>query len=441
MSTKHVLIVTWGFLPYNASIGGCLRMLTLADFLQRAGYQVHIIANRHPSEHGYFGYRDLVDQLDVHYADGSLNRIISRISSNWHAAHMHTLPSQLQRTSARLLGWRPLRRLLVTLVRRYTYPDPSGPVFRPQLANAEELMNRYPIELVITSGPPHGVHRVGLIIKRRLGKAITWVIDYRDSWTRSSGFAQSALAQPLRRRIWRLEQTLLSTCDNFLHVSPAILTKLDDLGDELKSKAGLVMNGFTRAAPCPGPRPSDPVIRIGHFGRISDKPGSERNPQRFVDMVARLQRDGHPIEVHFFGITDFWHITPDKYPFVHTHGKLDHHEALERMCDMDWLLVLHDKRKGADEVVTGKLFDYIAVRRPVLCVGPGPMDAKQIVEYHGLGMTADLDDPDGVQRVLLKLFEREFPLPPTENLDLFSRDHQYQRLLDALTPETTEDHP
>jgi glycosyltransferase involved in cell wall biosynthesis len=69
-------------------------------------------------------------------------------------------------------------------------------------------------------------------------------------------------------------------------------------------------------------------------------------------------------------------------------GRLSHQEALNYMFSADLLLLLIPRTKNSKEILTGKLFEYIASGKPILCVGPTDGDAAEIIKKSERGRTS-----------------------------------------------------
>ena len=98
--------------------------------------------------------------------------------------------------------------------------------------------------------------------------------------------------------------------------------------------------------------------------------------------------------------------------------------------------MLHSAREGADEVVTGKIFDYMLARRPILVAGPKGMEAAKIIDEHNLGYTIDINDP-AIMRSKLEVIHNAWQTDSlisytVDDISQFSRQIQYQKLLTIL---------
>jgi glycosyltransferase involved in cell wall biosynthesis len=56
--------------------------------------------------------------------------------------------------------------------------------------------------------------------------------------------------------------------------------------------------------------------------------------------------------------------------------------------------------------MSGKIYEYLATGRPVLCVAPADNLAYRVVAELGAGECAEPDDPAGIEAAILALYHR-----------------------------------
>ncbi len=421
---KRILIITRDFLPYANSLGSVLRMLKLGDFLADRGYEVHILAAE-GEPISTFGYEATLQRFTLHYAPDRFQRYSTRFWIAQQSAGQGSHPAAKQSVTR----WVKTRLLAYTY--RVIIPD-GGLLSGRNLANAaQDIAERFHIRNVIVSSPPHSTQAIGYILKKRMGRRINYIFDYRDSWNTLGIFAAK---NPITRWVSkRMENSALRMADHITYQSAPVLTKLNNMFFNVSSKATLVMNGFdekmTRGRPTI--RPETKTISIGYFGAISDIPSSYRNPTTFFEAVEASKL---PIKIIFFGDInlrgDWGRRLGEK---IEVHANVSHDEALRRMSEMDLLMLLHTQEQGSDEVIPGKLFEYMLAERPILVLGPDGMEAKRITTVEGIGYTADASNKDEITATLLAIYSdwRENRLPEVDAKKLcnYSRQRQYMRLL------------
>ncbi len=124
----------------------------------------------------------------------------------------------------------------------------------------------------------------------------------------------------------------------------------------------------------------------------------------FTGAVALLLQKGHRIRLRFVGSVSAGQrelilkscpgAMPEFLSYV-THG-----EAIRFMREASLLLLIIPDHFSNRSIVTGKLFEYLASSRPVLCIGPAGGDAADILERSGHGKCAGYNDVAGIISII-----------------------------------------
>ncbi|GJL67423.1 MAG: glycosyl transferase family 1 [Nitrospirales bacterium] len=425
---KRILIIIRDFLPYAYSVGSVLRMLKLGDFLVDRGYEVHILAAEGEPV-STFGYESTLRQFKLHYVPDRFQRYSTR---KWIKQQSTTCSTPTgEKKDAK--GW-AIKNFL-TLAHTLIIPD-TGILFAHSLANgAQEVAERFNIRNILVSSPPHSTQAVGYVLKKRMGVRINYVFDYRDSWNTLGIFAPK---NPISRWVsQRMEASALKAADHITYQSAPVLSQLNSMFFNVSSKATLVMNGFDEkmALEPMGKMSRTEDVTIGYFGGISDFPTSYRNPTTFLEAVEESQI---PIKVIFYGdinLSEDW--GKRLKGRLEIYKNLPHDEALRRMHEMDILMLLHTQEQGSNEVIPGKLFEYMLAERPILALGPVGMEARRIVKDEGIGYTADGSSKKEIATTLSTIFadwtHKQMPRVDSKKLSTYSRQNQYKKILPVLT--------
>jgi glycosyltransferase involved in cell wall biosynthesis len=422
MNMPKVLIITRDFVPYCFSFGGIVRVLKLAEYLGENGVEVFVLAAK-GEEIGYFGYRDLVRGLKVTYLEDRLQPLLNRITDASSA-------SALQKINRSSAGFRIFKKL----VNELSIPDVGIFFVGKFIREGARLVRQHGIRNVLVTSPPPSMLLSGYALKKKFGDRINFIVDYRDSWTSRFEVARKK-SNLLNRLNRRLEKRVLQKADHFTYVSRPMMEALLPHIDGLRSKSILVMNGFDEKMFHPEKiQDTDRnCLRIGHFGRliVTD---THKNPERLFRSIERCRGK---IKLCLYGDV----LIPENWKeilsgIVECRGTVPHEEALREMQKMDVLLLYHTEREGSKEVVTGKLFEYMLARRPILVMGPPDMEAAEIVRKERIGYTVDLFDPTAVEAALQNVYtlwkEGMLIRYDIANLKQYSRQNQYSKILPLL---------
>ena len=315
-------------------------------------------------------------------------------------------------------------------------PDPRRGWNRHALAAVEQLLAAgETFDAVLTSSPPHSTQLIGSELQKRHG--LRWLADLRDPWT-DIYYYKDLHHTPLAA--WldaRYERRVLTHADAVLVTSPEtkrlFLAKLSTLPT---AKFHVLPNGYDESD---FRRPSAPprdCLRITHTGTITELYRIEEllaavaacaaaHPDvplrlRFVGQVSAELR----AQVARLGLgpaTEFLDFVP-------------HHQSVNYLLSASALLMAIPDVPRNFGILPGKVFEYLAANKPILCVGPAGSDADNLLQECGAGQALPYHD-GALMRETLEALVAQWRLNP--NLDLPAVSHaRYSRR--ALTEQLAE---
>jgi glycosyltransferase involved in cell wall biosynthesis len=290
----------------------------------------------------------------------------------------------------RRLGLRSLAGLVI-------WPD-GGLGWAPALLwRAWREVRRNPPDAIYSTSSPYSAHLVARLLARRTG--IPWVADFRDEWAHD---VHQREAPPLARWLsHRAEKAVMSDASEVVVVADYF--ELDGIKPGTRTT---ITNGVDpddlAGLPVAPPQRRD-RMRLSFVGTLY----AERDCAPVLEALGRLVEDGRlPADaVEFRVIGNVWlpgaeRILPANT--VHT-GYVDHNRALEEMREADVLLLYVPPASLAP---SGKLYEYLASERPILCVARRDNLAFQLVDEWGAGAAAEPGDGAAIEAALLDLYER-----------------------------------
>ena len=270
-------------------------------------------------------------------------------------------------------------------------PDIAAATWLPfAIPSLLRLSRRTPFDCVITTGPPHSVHLMGLALQRR---GASWIAEFRDGWT---------FEQPTRVFPWKLQRRLDAWLESSIAAkADAVVGVTEPIAEDLRTRFGrpatVLTNGFD-----PDELTSERHVdildpkrfSIVHTGRLAY---SGRSPKPLFDALRLLRRERPEVvtqvELVFAGpLTSEEQAlfdAEDLRGLVRAVGTLDWREALALQRAADGLLVITD---GMTRPATGKLFEYLAADAPILVLGE-QTEAARIVGETAAGFAASATDP------------------------------------------------
>jgi glycosyltransferase involved in cell wall biosynthesis len=277
-------------------------------------------------------------------------------------------------------------------------------------------------DAVLTSSPPHSTQLIGLALRQRYG--LPWLADLRDPWADiyyAKDLHRTALATWLdtryERQVLRQATAVLVTSPEtkrlFLSKNPALAA----------AKIHVIPNGYDESDFRQSSQPPADCLRITHTGTITElyhidqllraiRACAGRHPEvpirlRFVGQVsAELRRQITENELD--ERTEF-------IPFV------PHEESVNYLLRSSALLMAIPDVANNLGILPGKVFEYLAANKPVLCVGPAGCDADTLLRECGAGQALPYADHALMLETLEALVARWRSNP---NVDLPTRQNQ-----------------
>lgn len=439
--SKRLLLISYHFPPVGGA--GVQRPLKFVKYLRQYGWDVSVLMAANPSVPVFDESlcRDLPDDLVIEKA------------RTWEPDYRlkQQLGQQHQARSGMVSKLKGLARATAKgLASVVLQPDPQMLWVPNALSAAKQLLARLPHDAILATAPPYSNLVLGTMLKRRTGLPL--IVDYRDEWDLSSQYLENS------RRDWfsqvvqeRMQRAVLRRADAIVATTQGSTARLQERARQAGSQAPAfcIFNGF------------DTTDFEGLMQR-SSRPATERtrfrivytgtlwnltNVQPVVEAVERLQQDSPELldrlELVFVGRK-----TPEQITLLNrllaTRCKLDirdycdHAAALQLMSEADALCLLLSGVPGAERVAPAKLFEYLALRKPILAITPEGETAGIVKRYFPQNHFVPQDVP-GIANWLCDQLA-VFPgtgrsdLESTADVDLteFTRLHQAGQLADVL---------
>ena len=311
----------------------------------------------------------------------------------------------------------PLQQVLRFVRGNLFIPDPRRGWNRHALAAVEKLLAAgEQFDAVLTSSPPHSTQLIGLELQRRHG--LRWLADLRDPWT-DIYYYKDLHHTPLAS--WldaRYERQVLTHADAVLVTSPEtkrlFLAKNPTLP---ATKFHVLPNGYDESDFRQPSQPPAACLRITHTGTITElyhinrlleavAAGAAAHPTvplrlRFVGQVSAQLR-GQIAEAGLTDITEYLDFVP-------------HEQSVAYLMESSVLLMAIPDVPRNLGILPGKVFEYLAAGKPILCVGPAGSDADNLLRECGAGQALPYEDAALMRQTLEALVARWQQNP---NLDL-----------------------
>ena len=422
-----LLMLAYDFPPRGGS--GVFRVTKFTRYLPLHGWQPVVIAAAGP---GPFPDPHLLAELPADLE-------VTRLPAVGEVAIPIATPAP--QTPTRKPPWR-------TQLRPWLIPEPQILAAPRILRAATTRLRQGDIAAIMSSGPPFTLHLVAMLLRRLLG--IPWLMDMRDLW--SEGPGQRDLRRYKLNRV--LEQRCMAHADRVVVVSESIrqLTIRRIGADPVRIVT--IPNGFDAAdLPADLPEPASPLGRpfcMRYVGSVTDLRATA--VQGLFAALRHLQAAGvgaETLRIEFIGAfgqqAHTWAAPLIASGMVVLRSFLPHTAALAQMASADMLiLALTDDWEGR-LMHTSKLFEYLAVGRPILVLGPEGEATREVVPT-GIGLALAAGDVAGIAVTLRRLAARHrtgelhFARPTPAQLQRFERRNLTRELATQLNQICEEQH-
>jgi glycosyltransferase involved in cell wall biosynthesis len=261
------------------------------------------------------------------------------------------------------------------------------------VAALREIRRERPDVLLSTSAP-YTSHLVAMVLRRLTG--VPWVADFRDEWASNPHVQQSGLSHRLdlcaERAIGRWADARTIVASYFV---------LEGEGAEPVE----IPNGVDEAdLDVPTPVPSDVGrFRLSYVGTVY----GEQDLTPVLRALDRLVDDGRvaaeEIELRIVGNDWLEDVAARVRVPVWKTGYLSHRAAIAEMRSASALLFYVAPTSRAP---SGKLYEYLASERPILCVARADNLAFRLVADWEAGVCADPGDGAAIEAAVLELYTR-----------------------------------
>lgn len=331
-----------------------------------------------------------------------------------------------------LLNWLSLVAYRLKLIRLSAYlawPDGGFGWLPFAFVAALRAARRERPDAIYSSSPPQAGHLAARAVHRLTG--IPWVADFRDEWAADA--FRSDQPRPLARLAGRLERAITANAARV--VVAADYFRLDGLAQDDPRRV-VIVNGVDEAdLPAGAQAPADRFV-LAYVGTIYGIRDPTPALRALAALSERSELDGARVTVRLVGSLWLEGFEPPAGIDVETTGYVDHTRAVEEMCSATALLLYVP---GSSLAPSGKLFEYLASGRPLLCLAQPDNLASRLVREWGAGVVADPHDQESIEHALLELWRRweQDGLPDQDEvrrrtLERYSRRVGAARLAEAL---------
>ena len=365
MDKKSVGILTYYWPPSGGS--GVQRWLRFSNHLAELGWEVHVFTFKNPQF-------EVIDNDNIGLVNPSIkvNKIKGFEPSKF-LKSLFTYKSKF-RTYSDGVGFRHDNSSITSAVIRelFFFPDARKFLISPAYKFIKKYFQENNLNHLITTGPPHSMHNVGLRLKRDI--KIKWITDFRDPW---SNFFQNKLLNQLestQKKHLREEERVLKNAD-------AVLTTAKSLNREfskVNNECFYIPSGFENTISCK-PHKKFRILYAGSMKPI-------QNPRNLwaalSDLIETEENFKELVEIVLIGNIDNHILVSDEFKRIKERKIIDHisKSELDKEIGISELLVVCSvNMKSSNDIIPGKFFHYLSSNKNILGITNKGSDLENII--------------------------------------------------------------
>lgn len=439
---KKILIIAYLFPPIGG--GGVQRALKMAKYLQQYDVEVSIltVANPHHVSLDPSLLEQLPESVKIYRAKEWLLPKFNPLSDSKQMTSNDDTDRLTGKTKGKLKKsiLQFIKPTLKAIKNTVLIPDDQILWYKNAVRQGIEIIKEKNIDVVFSTSGPYTNHLVAKAMKKKTN--VFWIADFRDPWTQN-------MHRPKQK--WRLhieeklERDVIETSDMLTTVTHSFARNFQKKYQSSIKRIEVIHNGFD---------PED-YINLKPVKNFPEKwtfvyTGvfyQERNPQLFLQCVAELIDEGKldksQLSIQFAGVFDYPGYSDNincvkKYGLesvVYLWGNLAHKDALALLAGADQLLLIGDVSPDSSSYIPGKLFEYMAVQKPIFALSVSGETAN-IIEEQRIGKVIDPNDKETIKKTLLHGYEmwlrNEGQKVELSNTTLYQRDEQARMLAEIV---------
>lgn len=397
LEPKKLLIITYYFPPAGGP--GVQRWLKFVKYLPEFGVQPIVYVPENPT------YPIVDEGLVSQISD----KVIILKNKIWEPYQLASIFSK-NKTKKISSGIFPHKKKQTFLDKTFLWirgnlfiPDARVFWVKPSVSYLEKYIKENNIDTIVTSGPPHSLHLIGLELKEKLN--VKWFADFRDPWTTIGYHKALRLSNYAAKKHKNLEHKVLNSADTIIVTSKTTKTEFQAITSKPIS---VITNGYDIENV--EKQTLDTKFTLAHIGSFL----SDRNPDFLWESLAELLQEvpdfkSH-LEIKLIGAVSQEVLDAvnqfNLNEYLNLLGYVSHHEAIAHQKKSQVLLLIEINSEDTKSIIPGKLFEYMVSNRPIIAIGPQGSDFADIVTETNTGVFFDYSEKEKLKSVILDFYNQ-----------------------------------
>lgn len=430
MEQKKILIITYYWPPAGGP--GVQRWLKFAKYLPDFGWKPIIYTPENPSY-------PLLDETLMKDVPENIDIVRTKIWEPYQLAEKLNKSNKKFKAGQFDVGKNQSWKSKLSIWVRGNFFIPDARVFwvKPSIQFLEKYIKENKIDTIVTSGPPHSLHLIGLGLKNKFSN-LKWIADFRDPWTEISYYKHLKLTKSSDKKHRQLESAVFKNADITLATSYTDAENFRKAG----ANAFCITNGFDESDGSKKQKAlktTEDKFTLSYIGVLEQL----RNPENLWKALDELVRENVEFakyfSLKFVGRIDDKILYSIENSNLKNHilnlGYLSHGKAVEEMQNSEMLLITNFPNESSKGIIPGKIFEYLASGKQILSFGPDKADVSKILDETNAGKHFSYHDSEATKKFILEKFDlwkNGNLLENTQNIEQFSRKSLTKQLTEIL---------
>lgn len=400
MNKKKVLIITYYWPPAGGP--GVQRWLKFTKHLPEFNIEPIVFIPQNPSY-------PIIDESLINEVSPQLKQIKTKIWEPYQIAEKLNPKSKAYKAGHFEKNEEQsfLTKLSVFIRGNFFIPDARIFWVKPSVKFLEKYLKANEIDAIITTGPPHSLHLIGLQLKQKFPK-LKWLADFRDPWTQISYHSELKLTQLSQKKHEKLEKQVMNNADVIIATSFTDAENYRTIGGK---RVEVITNGFES-------NDFDLNVKNKHSSKFkliySGGLEAARNPKVVWKALDELQKDNSSFKedlmLEFYGkiSTDVQESLNENNlnKWVVQHGYVSHKESIVGILNADLLLITNFPDEKSKGIIPGKIFEYLATENPIIAIGPKDGDVQRILRETQAGKYFTHEQLSEIKAYILETYQQ-----------------------------------
>lgn len=297
-----------------------------------------------------------------------------------------------------------IQKLIIWIRGNLFIPDARVFWIKPSARFLSKYLTKHPeIDTIISTGPPHSTHLIAQKLKKK--HKLKWLADFRDPWTQIDFYQDLLPGKRADAKHKKLEKMCLTEADEVITVSNSCATGLEEIGTR---SIHVITNGYNFPEFDASKINLDKDFTIVHFGSMP----FARNPQvvwNALSELVKLEPElASKLKINLIGTVDYQVIQAAEEAglksYLHLIPAVKHSESVIMQRQAQLLLLVANNTGNVKGILTGKFFEYLGAKRPIIAVGQKDSDLEAAFDSTQAGHFSDFNDTKSMKQYILDSF-------------------------------------